>query len=112
MKAIRMRKDVVLEEEIERFSGARSILLDAYRKGIPGGTGERFDWLRIPASYRPQIVLAGGLNSANVAEAITTVKPYAVDVSGGVEASPGIKDHRKIIEFVAAVRVGDQRVYG
>ena len=112
MKAIRMRKDVVLEEEIERFSGARSILLDAYRKGIPGGTGERFDWLRIPASYRPQIVLAGGLNSANVAEAITTVQPYAVDVSGGVEASPGIKDHRKITEFVAAVRVGDQRVYG
>ena len=112
MKAIRMHKDVVLDDEIERFSGARSILLDAYRKGIPGGTGERFDWLRIPASYRPQIVLAGGLNSANVAEAITTVKPYAVDVSGGVEASPGIKDHRKITEFVAAVRVGDQRVYG
>ncbi len=112
MKAIRMRADVVLEDEIERFSSARSLLLDAYRKGVPGGTGESFDWLRIPEQHRPQIVLAGGLNSLNVAEAINTVQPYAVDVSGGVELTPGIKNHRKIAEFLAAVRAGDQRAYG
>jgi phosphoribosylanthranilate isomerase len=112
MKAIRMRSNVVLENEIERFSSARSILLDAYRKGTPGGTGESFDWLRIPERYRSQIVLAGGLNSSNVTAAVTAVQPYAVDVSGGVESAPGIKDHRKIAEFVAAVRAGDQRAYG
>lgn len=112
MKAIRMRSDVVVEDEIARFSSARSILLDAYRKGTPGGTGESFDWLRIPEQHRPHIVLAGGLDSLNVAGAIDTVRPYAVDVSGGVESAPGIKDHRKIADFVAAVRAGDQRVYG
>ncbi len=112
MKAIRMRPDVALDDEIQRFSVARSVLLDAYRKGTPGGTGERFDWLRIPQQYRDQIVLAGGLSAANVTEAIETVHPYAVDVSGGVEYSPGKKDHHKMTEFVAAVRAADNRVYG
>ncbi|ARN76498.1 phosphoribosylanthranilate isomerase [Oceanicoccus sagamiensis] len=107
MKAIRMRPELNLDEEIARFANARSILLDAYRKGVPGGTGESFDWDLIPAQYRSRIVLAGGLTPANIVAAVTQVKPYAVDVSGGVEASAGSKDNTKLVEFIEGVRRAD-----
>lgn len=107
IKALRMRPDVDLEELLPKYQGLRGFLLDAYRKGVPGGTGETFDWQRIPEKVRPQIVLAGGLNPENVDEAIRVVRPYAVDVSGGVEAEPGRKSADKIIHFMKGVRHAD-----
>lgn len=103
IKAIRMRLDVDLISNIAAYPNARSILLDAFTPGIPGGTGERFDWSRIPASLRHSIILAGGLDPANVADAVSQVRPFAVDVSGGVEAAKGIKDAAKIEQFISEV---------
>jgi phosphoribosylanthranilate isomerase len=85
------------------YPGASGILLDAYVEGIPGGTGEAFDWSLIPQGLSKPIILAGGLTPDNVAEAVARVRPYAVDVSGGVEASKGIKDHAKIQAFIKAL---------
>jgi phosphoribosylanthranilate isomerase len=107
LKAIRMRPDLDIEKEIVAYSAANGVLLDAYRKGIPGGTGESFDWGRIPVEYRSQIILAGGLTELNVGQAINCVRPYAVDVSGGVEMSPGEKDSNKVERFVRAVKEAD-----
>jgi phosphoribosylanthranilate isomerase len=104
IKAIRMRDDLDLEAEMQSYPGASGFLLDAYRKGVPGGTGEVFDWHRVPASTRKPIILAGGLNPDNVAEGIATVAPFALDVSGGVEIEPGIKDHQLINRFIANCR--------
>ena len=99
-------------EEIVRQLGDRSgvfsaaILLDAHVEGKMGGTGQTFDWdLAIQAkSLGKPIILAGGLTPGNVADAVRKVRPYAVDVSSGVESSPGKKDHDKIREFIANVR--------
>jgi phosphoribosylanthranilate isomerase len=108
IKAIRMREGVDLAQQAAHFASARGLLLDAYRPGVPGGTGEVFAWERVPAGLARPIVLAGGLNPANVGEAIQQVRPYAVDVSGGVEADKGIKDAAKMTAFVSAVRQADQ----
>ena len=107
IKAIRMKEGVDLEAEAERYSAASALLLDAYRPGVPGGTGEAFDWKRIPVSLRERIVLAGGLTPENVAEAVRQVRPWAVDVSGGVEAAPGIKDAAKIERFIRGATLGE-----
>jgi len=107
IRALRMKDGLNLAESAVEFSAARGLLLDAYRPGIPGGTGETFDWARIPSTLAGKIVLAGGLNPDNVAQAVRQVRPYAVDVSGGVEVSPGIKDANKIARFMAAVRSGE-----
>jgi len=85
---------------------ARAVLLDTYQKGVPGGTGERFDWDLIPETNQ-KIILAGGLNPENVTQAITSVRPYAVDVSGGVESAPGLKDAARIRAFLNAVHRAD-----
>jgi phosphoribosylanthranilate isomerase len=103
-KALRVRPGDDLRAETARFSGARAILLDAYVPGVPGGTGERFDWNLIPADLSRPLILAGGLTPDNVAEAISSVRPYGVDVSGGVEASRGIKDAAKVAAFIQRVR--------
>jgi phosphoribosylanthranilate isomerase len=103
-KALRVRPGDDLRAEAARFSGARAILLDAYVPGVPGGTGERFDWKLIPADLPRPLILAGGLTPDNVAEAIASVRPYGVDVSGGVEASRGIKDAAKVAAFIQRVR--------
>ena len=103
-KALRVRPGDDLRAEAARFSGARAILLDAYVPGVPGGTGERFDWKLIPADLPRPLILAGGLTPDNVAEAISSVRPYGVDVSGGVEASRGIKDAAKVAAFIQRVR--------
>jgi phosphoribosylanthranilate isomerase len=100
IKALRMKDGVDVVAECGRFSSALALLLDAYQPGRPGGTGETFDWDMIPASVRTRIILAGGLTPGNIQQAIQQVSPYAVDVSGGVEASPGIKDVFKINEFI------------
>ncbi len=108
IRALRMKDGIDLAEAAEEFSAARGLLLDAYRAGTPGGTGETFDWSRIPAALSGRIVLAGGLNADNVTSAVRQVSPYAVDVSGGVEAAPGIKDPDKIARFMVAVRSGEK----
>ena len=101
IKAVRVQQTEDILQAQENYSQAKAILLDAYKKGIYGGTGETFLWNLIPAKPKlcKPIILAGGLNGTNIAEAIKTVSPYAVDVSGGVEVSKGIKDHQKITMF-------------
>ena len=105
LKALRMRPELDVDASIQSYPDASGILLDAYRPGVPGGTGETFDWARVPASSVKPIVLAGGLSPANVADAIRATAVYGVDVSGGVESAPGKKDHNKIISFINNVRL-------
>ena len=109
MKALRVRPGMDIVESSERYQGARAILLDTWKEGIPGGTGEQFDWALVPRSLGRPVVLAGGLDANNVGDAVASLRPHAVDVSGGVESSPGIKDPDKITDFVAAVRAAEQR---
>ncbi|NOZ36979.1 MAG: phosphoribosylanthranilate isomerase [Gammaproteobacteria bacterium] len=102
IKALRMQDGRDIEAQARQYPTAAGILLDSYQPGLPGGTGETFDWTRIPA-LEQALILAGGLNPANVRTAIQTVCPYAVDVSGGVEAEKGIKDGQKIAAFINEV---------
>ena len=103
IKAIRMRENLDLQQVEQRYSAASGLLLDTYRKGVPGGTGQSFDWGRIPKGMASRIILAGGLDPQNVEQAINQLHPYAVDVSGGVEAAKGIKDAGKMAAFIAGV---------
>lgn len=107
LKAVRMAQGVDLHRVAQDYNDARALLLDSYQKGVPGGTGHAFDWARIPAGLNKAIVLAGGLNPENVAGAVRQVRPYAVDVSSGVEADKGIKDADKIIAFMRGVETAD-----
>jgi phosphoribosylanthranilate isomerase len=100
IKAIPMRDDVDLQQEANRFSDALGLLVDTYKPNVPGGSGESFDWHRVPHNLTKPIILAGGLTADNVNAAIAQVKPFAVDVSGGVEASKGIKDAQKMAQFI------------
>lgn len=102
IKALRVKEGDDLFQLCEKYSSARGILLDSYKKGVPGGTGETFNWQLIPEGLPLPVILAGGLDRCNVALAIKTVKPWAVDVSSGVEKSPGVKDSQKIIHFIRA----------
>ncbi len=104
MRAIRMKPGTDLVAQRRAFGEGRGLLLDAYMPGVPGGTGETFNWDLIPPELAGEIVLAGGLNANNVGDAIRRVRPYAVDVSGGVEADKGIKDPHKIKAFIEEVR--------
>jgi len=108
IKAVRMREDVDLQRLRRQYADAAGLLLDTYRKGVPGGTGEAFEWDRIPADLADQIILAGGLTPENVEQAIREVHPYAVDVSGGVEKAKGIKDPDKILAFMRGVERANQ----
>lgn len=103
IKAVAMGADVDVEYAAAQFSDASALLLDAFVPGTPGGTGERFDWGRVPTDIGVPIILAGGLDPGNVAEAIATVHPFAVDVSSGVEQEKGIKDAAKIEAFIQEV---------
>ena len=103
IKAIRMRDDVDLLKLSHVYADASALLLDSFVEGTQGGTGQKFDWSRVPADLDKPIILAGGLTAENVAAAITEVSPYAVDVSGGVEIEKGIKDAAKIEEFIQEV---------
>lgn len=104
IKALRVRPGDDLEAACQLYSGARGILLDTYVAGVPGGTGEAFDWSLVPARLSKPIILAGGLSADNVGQAIAQVRPYAVDVSGGVEQAKGIKSAAKIEAFMQAVK--------
>ncbi|MDM7481745.1 MAG: phosphoribosylanthranilate isomerase [Halomonas sp.] len=109
IKALRMRDNLDLHQAAQQYAAAQALLLDAYRPGVPGGTGETFDWSRIPAALQKPVILAGGLTVENIAAAVAQVAPYAVDVSGGIEAAPGQKDARRMADFVAQVGRADQR---
>ena len=103
IKAIRVKPDTNLIQCAIDFSAAKALLLDTYTEGLMGGTGHVFDWDLIPKQMAKPVILAGGLTADNVAQAIQKVQPYAVDVSGGVEMSKGIKDTDKIAAFMQQV---------
>jgi phosphoribosylanthranilate isomerase len=103
IKAVRVREGVDLLAERERYAGASALLLDTYQPGVPGGTGRAFDWGLVPPELGAQAILAGGLDPDNVGEAVRRVRPYAVDVSGGVEREKGRKDAGKIAAFMRGV---------
>lgn len=104
LKAIRVKPGTDLVQCAARYSGAQGLLLDAYVAGTPGGTGETFDWDLIPQGLGLPIILSGGLDAANVAQAIRHVRPDAVDVSSGVEVGKGIKDAAKVAAFIKEVK--------
>jgi phosphoribosylanthranilate isomerase len=109
IKAARVKPGLDLLEYARAFSGAAGIsglLLDAHVEGYGGG-GQTFDWSLIPPGLPLPVILSGGLHPGNVAEAVRRVRPWAVDVSSGVEAARGVKDMRKITEFIAGVRDAD-----
>ena len=100
LKAIRMRSGLGAATMAASYKGARGLLFDAWNKEKYGGTGETFDWSRVPKKLSKPIILAGGLTSTNVAEAVAATNPYAVDVSGGVEIAPGLKSEQLIKQFI------------
>lgn len=106
LKALRMKPGLDVAEVMSQYPSASGFLFDAWNKEKYGGTGETFDWDRLsrvndgPCSSNSALILAGGLTPDNVAEAVAVTKPYAVDVSGGVELSPGIKSEQLIKQFI------------
>ncbi len=116
LRAFRVKPDTQPDEllEYERIYRAASpwfssLLLDTYVDAY-GGAGKVFDWSLIPKELAPRVVLSGGLSVSNATDAVVSVRPYAVDISSGVEASKGLKDARKIAAFTAAVRAGDSTI--
>lgn len=103
-KALRVKPGEDIRAQAAHYRGACAILLDAYVPGLPGGTGESFDWSLIPRDLDKPLILAGGLNPQNVERAISQVQPYAVDVSGGVELRKGVKDAESVRDFIRRVR--------
>ncbi len=107
IKAVRVKAGLDLLQYASDYHAARGLLLDAFVDGMHGGTGSTFDWALIPPGLPLPVILSGGLNSTNVGSAIRRVSPWAVDVSSGVEASPGVKDPQKIAAFMKEVRSAD-----
>jgi phosphoribosylanthranilate isomerase len=106
LKAVRVRPGMDLAAYAANYHDARGLLTDAFVEGAHGGTGAVFDWTLIPPSLPLPLILSGGLDAANVADAVRRVKPAAVDVSSGVEAGKGIKHPERVAAFLAAVREG------
>ena len=102
MKAVRMQTADDLTNAAADYQQATALLLDTFKAGVPGGTGEAFDWSMVTPVDKP-VILAGGLSDANVASAIKQIRPYGVDVSGGVESAKGIKNEEKIRAFMQEV---------
>lgn len=103
IKAVPMGSQVDIADYALRYADAAALLLDSHAAGQKGGTGITFEWSRVPRFDGPPLILAGGLKPGNVAAAISSVHPYGVDVSSGVESAPGIKDTRRMAEFIAEV---------
>ena len=106
IKAIAMQASTDLSQVSQTYYDAKALLLDTYKPGVPGGTGETFNWQWVPKHCSLPLVLAGGLMSDNVAQAIKTTQVWAVDVSGGVEASKGIKSAEKVQQFINQAQAG------
>ncbi len=100
IKAIRVGESAEIQEVISRYPSANAVLLDTFIKDVPGGTGVSFDWNLVPENADTPIILAGGLTAENVQSAIRKTRPYAVDVSGGVEQAKGKKDLEKVNKFI------------
>ena len=103
IKAVRVRAGLDLLQYVAQFEDAQGLLLDAYVPGEAGGTGRSFDWRLIPSSLPLPLILSGGLNVGNVRAAIRQIRPWAVDVSSGVESSKGIKDTGRVEQFITEV---------
>lgn len=103
IKAVAMRDGVDLAETAREYRTAAGLLVDTWHPAVAGGSGETFDWERLPATLALPLILAGGLSPDNVAQAVQRVRPYAVDVSSGVERDKGIKDEARISAFMRAV---------
>ena len=93
---------------LQEYSSAQAMLLDSNEVGQPGGSGKAFNWGKIPENITKPVILAGGLDADNVTQAIQSIKPYAVDVSSGIESAKGIKDNMKMKNFINSVRVADE----
>lgn len=104
IKALRMKPGLDVHACMAQFPDAQGFLLDTYKQGVPGGTGESFDWGLAPRTSAKSWVLAGGLTPDTVAQALSQTDPYGVDVSGGVESAAGIKCPEKIKQFIEQVR--------
>ena len=104
IKAMRVRAELDLARECARYGDASAWLFDSYDDKLYGGSGKVFDWRLLTAHQQRPLILAGGLTPDNVGMAIRATAPYAVDVSGGIEAAKGIKDHEKMQKFVAEVK--------
>ena len=103
IKAISLKEDINLLECCNNYKSASALLLDTFSKKLKGGTGTVFDWKKIPRNLGLRLIIAGGLNSENIISLIKTVKPFCVDVSGGVESSKGVKDEKKMKDFMIGV---------
>lgn len=112
LKAVAMggSEPVTGKELLQRYPGASGLLLDSHAPGGSGGSGQAFDWDQVPEGLHRPFLLAGGIGPDNVAEAIMRTRPWGVDVSSGIELSPGIKDGGKMRAFVEQVRLADQRL--
>lgn len=106
IKAVPMGAGASVAEYAQTFSSAAALLLDSHGADKMGGTGKCFDWAHIPQHCAKPLILAGGLHAGNVAEAVRQVRPYAVDVSSGVESAKGIKDVARMREFLRGVYAG------
>ena len=104
IKALGMAGESSVPKRVEEYHDARGLLLDGHAPGAAGGMGQSFEWNMIPADLDYPLILAGGLDVNNVAEAIQTVQPYAVDISSGVESEKGIKDAALVTAFMKNVR--------
>lgn len=108
IKAVRIRSGIDLLQYAAQYSSSNGLLLDSYVEGVPGGTGRTFEWSLIPENLSLPLIVSGGLDAKNVCEAIRKAKPWAVDVSSGVEITKGIKDADKIAAFMTGVRNGEK----
>ena len=104
IKALRVKAGDDIAALMAQYPSASGVLLDTFVEGVPGGTGLAFDWSLVPAELPKPVILAGGLTPDNVAAAIDRVRPYAVDISGGVESAKGLKDADKVRAFIRAAR--------
>ncbi len=103
-KAIAMQDEPDVPARLAAYPGANGFLFDGHAAGESGGSGQRFDWSRMPRSPDKPFLLAGGLGPHNVGTALRVARPWGVDVSSGIETAPGIKDAEKMRGFVGAVR--------
>lgn len=108
IKAIPMGGGIDPAKYAAQYTHSKGFLLDSHKLGQAGGSGDTFDWSKAPKNLGKPLILAGGLTIENVASAVAQVRPYAVDVSSGVEAAKGIKDHDKIAAFMRGVKQGDE----
>ncbi|PXV61608.1 phosphoribosylanthranilate isomerase [Dyella jiangningensis] len=110
LKAMAMGEGAAALPQLQRYPGAAGLLLDGHGLGEAGGSGKAFDWSLMPRDLTQPLILAGGLNPANVAQAVRLAHPWGVDVASGIESAPGIKDARKLAGFIHAVREADSSI--